>query len=95
MQINDGYIFPGIDEDPREGCQMIDSSRFRCMKCIRYGGINSDDLRVTPCTICAMANGGAWGGEKEHYGCPSYSHKTNGIPPGNDSITDILTNHNI
>ena len=48
MQINDGYIFPGIDEDPREGCQMIDSSRFRCMKCIRYGGINSDDLRVTP-----------------------------------------------
>ena len=63
MRLTD-YIYPHLDEDPREGCQMIDSTRFSCKKCIQYGIINSDEMRVEPCTICAMANGGAWGWEK-------------------------------
>ena len=88
MRLTD-YIYPHLDEDPREGCQMIDSTRFSCKKCIQYGIINSDEMRVEPCTICAMANGGAWGWEKDHYGDPSYSFKTNGCPPGRDSISDV------
>ena len=83
------YIYPHIDEDPREGCQMIDSSRFRCQKCIVYGLVNNEEQRLDPCTICAMTNGGAWGWEGGHYGDPKYSFKTNGCPPGRDSITDV------
>ena len=94
MRLTD-YIYPHIDEDPREGCQMIDSTRYRCKKCIQYGIINSDEMRAEPCTICAMANGGAWGWEDGHYGDPKYSFKTNGYPPGRDSITDVLSNHDI
>ncbi len=93
--LSEDYIYPHIDEDPREGCQMIDSTRFRCQKCIVYGMVNSEEQRVGPCTICAMTNGGAWGWEKDHYGDPKYSIKTNGFPPGKDSITDILSNNNV
>tara|TARA_B100000579_G_scaffold232831_1_gene190868 strand:- start:9051 stop:10499 length:1449 start_codon:yes stop_codon:yes gene_type:complete len=89
------YIYPHIDEDPREGCQMIDSTRYRCTKCIQYGIINPEEMRTEPCTICAMANGGAWGWEDGHYGDPRYSFKTNGCPPGRDSITDVLSNHDV
>ena len=94
MRLTD-YIYPHIDEDPREGCQMIDSTKFRCMKCIQYGVVNSEEMRVEPCTICVMANGGAWGWEKDHYGDTNYSSKTNGYPPGKDSISDVLSNHSI
>ena len=94
MRLTD-YIYPHIDEDPREGCQMIDSTRYRCVNCIQYGGINSEEMRIVPCTICAMANGGAWGWEKNHYGDPRHSDKTNGNPPGKDSITDVFSNHNV
>ena len=94
MRLTD-YIYPHIDEDPRDGCQMIDSTKFRCMKCIQYGVVNSEEMRVEPCTICAMANGGAWGWEDGHYGDPKYSFKTNGCPPGRDSITDVLSNHDV
>ena len=89
------YINPHIDEDPREGCQLIDSTKFRCMKCIQYGLVSEEEMRVEPCTICAMANGGAWGWRDGHYGDPRYSHKTNGYPPGRDGITDVLSNHSI
>ena len=71
MRLTD-YIYPHIDEDPQDGCQMIDSTKFRCMKCIQYGVVNSEEMRVEPCTICVMANGGAWGWEKDHYGDTNY-----------------------
>ena len=89
------YIFPGIDENPGEGVQVIDTN-YRCDKCIRYGTISGGDSqqRINPCTICVMANGGCWGWEHGHYGDPRYSRRSNGIPPGNDGITDCLNNHN-
>tara|TARA_B100000214_G_scaffold215900_1_gene156861 strand:+ start:77 stop:1510 length:1434 start_codon:yes stop_codon:yes gene_type:complete len=94
MEMKD-YINPHLDEDPRGGCQMIDSSRFRCQKCIQYGSLDHEEMRVIPCTICAMANGGAWGWKKDHYGDPMYSLRQNGNPPGKDGITDVLTRNDI
>ena len=91
----ENYIFPNIDEDPQEGCQIIDSFKYRCERCIQYGVVNTDECRVVPCTICAMANGGAWGWEKEHYGDPNFSTKINGLPPGKSGIVDVLTNHSL
>ena len=87
------YIFPQVDEDPREGKKVIDS-RFLCQKCIQYGHVAGEEgLRIKPCTVCVMANGGAWGWEEGHYGDPNFSKKSNGLPPGKNGITDVLCNH--
>tara|TARA_Y100000817_G_scaffold314571_1_gene313913 strand:+ start:1542 stop:3014 length:1473 start_codon:yes stop_codon:yes gene_type:complete len=91
----DNYIFPNVDEDPQEGCQIIDPLKYRCERCIQYGMLNSDECRLVPCTICAMANGGAWGWEEGHYGDPNFSTKINGLPPGKSGIVDVLTNHSL
>ena len=69
---------------------------YSCEYCNKYGvrfGDHTDDIFiVTPCSICAMNNGGVWGWDKKEDGIYE-KIKTNGMLPGNDGISDVLLSH--
>ncbi|MBG02258.1 MAG: hypothetical protein CL470_08315 [Acidimicrobiaceae bacterium] len=98
--------YPTIYEDPRDGLGE-ETGYYYCERCIESGYLfhPSDDeendldspqskcIRVIPCVICAMANGGAWGWKKGHKGDINYVLKSNGNDPGKSGIVDLLNYH--
>ena len=81
---------------PEEAKENPSGLDYSCKYCKKYGICfrdHTDDIFVvTPCSICAMNNGGVWGWEKNEDG--TYEKiKTNGMLPGNDGITDVILSH--
>jgi hypothetical protein len=99
--LREGY--PTVHEDPRDG-SCGSSGDYYCKKCAVVDGIvpcegsypmppEFNSIRMIPCTICAMANGGCWGWSRGHRGDVNYAKNSNGIAPGSSGIEDILNNH--
>ena len=94
---------PTVHEDPRDGAG-ASTGLYYCMKCVEWGVCTppedtypnppiENSRRETPCTICAMANGGRWGWKEGHKGDINHTLKTNGYFPGFSCIEDVLNNH--
>jgi hypothetical protein len=100
--------YPGSDEDPTRPPPLLqerkpgDWKNFRCKMCDEYGvsrwnASNNCFDRKTPCSICAMNNGGVWGFEErrsEDWDVSYGMMKSLGMLPGMDSITDVINGNN-
>lgn len=83
-------------ETPEKAKEINEGFDYSCRYCKKYGicfTTNDGDIMVVkPCSICAMNNGGVWGWTENEDG--TYEKiKTNGMLPGNDSITDVILSH--